>query len=68
MAMVRRLAISLLVGAMFGWAMSAKFPIYPALLASAAAAVVMAGWLVRLDQAERREPARPARDDDAQNG
>jgi hypothetical protein len=55
---LRHLLISLVVGALFGWALSTKYPSHPALIAGAAAAAFMAGSLAFIEQSERRTLSR----------
>ena len=54
MSGIRHAVISLVVGALFGWVMSTKIPIYPALLSGAGAAVFMGGSFAYIEHTERR--------------
>jgi uncharacterized membrane protein YoaK (UPF0700 family) len=62
---LRNIILSLIVGALFGWAFSTKFPAHAAILSGTAAAAFMYGGIVvsaRLDRRESR--ARRTGDDD----
>ena len=52
---VRNIILSLLVGALFGWAFSTKFPAQAAVLSGAAAAAFMYGGIVVSARLDRRE-------------
>jgi hypothetical protein len=58
MLVLQRLLAALVVGAIFGWAMSTRLPLYPAVLSGVAAGVFMAASLFLIERAERREGGR----------
>jgi hypothetical protein len=55
---LRHLLVSLVVGALFGWAMSTKFPTYPSVLGGVTAAGFMVGSLAFVEHSERRALSR----------
>jgi hypothetical protein len=52
---LRNVILSLLVGALFGWAFSTKYPAEVAILSGAAAAAFMYGGIVVSARLDRRE-------------
>ena len=65
MKTLRTIVLSLIVGALFGWAFSTKFPTHAAILSGTAAAAFMYGGTVVADRMDRRESrARRAVDED----
>lgn len=64
MKTLRRLILCLVVGGLFGWAMSTKFPAPHAVIGGLAAGAVMQGSLAYFDRVDRREMARRTEDTD----
>lgn len=62
MKTLRRAILCLVVGGLFGWAMSTKFPTPHAVLSGIAAGAFMQGSLAYFDRADRRELARRSED------
>jgi hypothetical protein len=50
--------MSLLAGALFGWALSTKFPAYSSALGGVLAAGFMVGALAFVEHSEQRAPSR----------
>lgn len=55
MKALRNIILSLIVGALFGWAFSTKFPAHAAILSGTAAAAFMYGGIVLSARMDRRE-------------
>ena len=65
MKILRYITLSLIVGALFGWALSTKFPTHAAVMSGTAAAAFMYGGIVVSARMDRRESrARQAGDYD----
>lgn len=65
MKTIRAVLLSLVVGGLFGWALSTKFPVHVAALSGTAAAAVMHGGNLYSERLERRQTlARRAADPD----
>jgi hypothetical protein len=52
---LRTIVLSLIVGALFGWAFSTKFPAHAAVLSGTAAAAFMYGGIILSERIDRRE-------------
>ena len=55
MKTVRTIVLSLIVGALFGWVFSTKFPLHVAALSGTAAAAFMYAGIVFSERMDRRE-------------
>ncbi len=64
MKILRGLVLSLIIGALFGWAFSTRVPAHAAALGGTAVAAYMYGSFVFIDRADRRgSKARRTEDD-----
>ena len=55
MKVLRNITLSLIVGALFGWGLSTKFPTHAAIMSGTAAAAFMYGVVVVSARMDRRE-------------
>jgi hypothetical protein len=55
MKVLRYITLSLIVGALFGWALSTKFPTHASIMSGTAAAAFMYGGIVASARLDRRE-------------
>lgn len=68
MKILRFIVFSLVVGALFGWAMTTKFSTCSAVASGTAASAFMLGGMIYNDRIERREMAQRSKENEEEAG